>query len=100
MGRSGSSWKRSNGRIAARAKEKSQATKSDRLRYVIKAAPMATRCILSIAARIRIRICRRFFAHYKDLERNKWSDVREWIDVKCAERIIMEAIERAKSRAQ
>ena len=36
-----------------------------------------------------------FFAHYKDLERNKWSDVREWIDVHGAERIIMEAIERA-----
>lgn len=36
-----------------------------------------------------------FFAHYKDLERGKWSDIREWIGVEGAERLIMEGIARA-----
>lgn len=39
-----------------------------------------------------------FFAHYKDLEKDKWSDIRQWIDVDGSERLIMEAIERANSR--
>jgi inorganic pyrophosphatase len=37
-----------------------------------------------------------FFAHYKDLEKGKWSDIRQWIDVDGAERLITEGIERAK----
>ncbi len=38
-----------------------------------------------------------FFAHYKDLEKDKWSDIRQWIDVDGSERLIMEGIERAQS---
>jgi inorganic pyrophosphatase len=38
-----------------------------------------------------------FFAHYKDLEKGKWSDIHDWIDVEGAERLIMEAIERART---
>ena len=33
-----------------------------------------------------------FFAHYKDLEEDKWSKVRRWVDAAEAERLIMEAI--------
>jgi inorganic pyrophosphatase len=40
-----------------------------------------------------------FFAHYKDLEKGKWSDIRKWIDVEGSERLIMEGIARAKTRA-
>ena len=36
-----------------------------------------------------------FFSHYKDLEKDKWTDVGEWIGVEAAERLIVEAIERA-----
>ena len=36
-----------------------------------------------------------FFTHYKDLEKDKWSDIGQWIDVESAERLIMEGIERA-----
>jgi inorganic pyrophosphatase len=37
-----------------------------------------------------------FFAHYKDLEPGKWVKLNGWGDVKMAERMIIEAIERAK----
>ena len=37
-----------------------------------------------------------FFRHYKDLEKDKWTDVGEWIGREAAERLIVEAIERAK----
>ena len=36
-----------------------------------------------------------FFTHYKDLEKDKWSDIGKWVDVDGAERLIMEGIERA-----
>jgi inorganic pyrophosphatase len=36
-----------------------------------------------------------FFTHYKDLEKDKWSDIGKWVDVEGAERLIMEGIERA-----
>jgi inorganic pyrophosphatase len=38
-----------------------------------------------------------FFAHYKDLEPNKWVKVERWGDAAEARRIILEAIERAKA---
>ena len=38
-----------------------------------------------------------FFIHYKDLEDGKWSKTDGWGDHKEAERLIIEAIERAKS---
>ena len=38
-----------------------------------------------------------FFTHYKDLEDNKWSRTDGWGDHKEAERMIMAAIERAKT---
>ena len=37
-----------------------------------------------------------FFRHYKDLEPGKWSNVRQWLDVDGSEKLIMEAIDRAK----
>jgi inorganic pyrophosphatase len=37
-----------------------------------------------------------FFAHYKDLEPGKWVKIKGWGDVKMAEQMIMEAIERAQ----
>lgn len=37
-----------------------------------------------------------FFAHYKDLEKGKWSKVLGWGDAKKAETMILEGIERAK----
>jgi inorganic pyrophosphatase len=36
-----------------------------------------------------------FFRHYKDLEAGKWTNLRRWVDVEGAEKIIMEAIQRA-----
>ena len=36
-----------------------------------------------------------FFAHYKDLEKGKWVKVTGWGDAAAAEKIILEAIERA-----
>ena len=36
-----------------------------------------------------------FFRHYKDLEAGKWTHLGRWVDVEAAERIIMEAIQRA-----
>ena len=38
-----------------------------------------------------------FFQHYKDLEKGKWVTIARWIDTAGAERIIIEAIERAKN---
>ena len=37
-----------------------------------------------------------FFAHYKDLEPNKWVKIKGWGDVKMAEKMIIAAVERAK----
>ena len=38
-----------------------------------------------------------FFMHYKDLEKGKWAKVQRWGDAAEAQRVIREAIERAKS---
>ena len=38
-----------------------------------------------------------FFQHYKDLEKGKWVKLGDWVDAGDAERLIMEAIERAKT---
>ena len=38
-----------------------------------------------------------FFAHYKDLEDGKWVRIQGWEGVETAERLILEAIERARS---
>ena len=37
-----------------------------------------------------------FFEHYKDLEEGKWTKIGGWVDVAGAEKLIMEAIDRAK----
>jgi inorganic pyrophosphatase len=37
-----------------------------------------------------------FFAHYKDLEAGKWAKIHHWGDSSEAQRLIVEAIERAK----
>jgi len=36
-----------------------------------------------------------FFSHDKDLEKDKWTDVGEWIGTEAAECLIVEAIARA-----
>ncbi|HTO40630.1 MAG TPA: inorganic diphosphatase [Rhizomicrobium sp.] len=36
-----------------------------------------------------------FFEHYKDLEKGKWTNIGEWVGPEDAERLIIEAIERA-----
>jgi inorganic pyrophosphatase len=36
-----------------------------------------------------------FFQHYKDLERGKWVTIVKWLDVKGAEKLVLEAIARA-----
>ena len=38
-----------------------------------------------------------FFVHYKDLEPGKWAKTGGWLDHEGAERLIVEAIERAKA---
>ena len=38
-----------------------------------------------------------FFQHYKDLEYGKWAKTGGWVDHEGAERLIVEAIERAKA---
>ena len=38
-----------------------------------------------------------FFAHYKDLERNKWVKIKRWGDVEEARQLIVEGIEREKA---
>lgn len=40
-----------------------------------------------------------FFEHYKDLEPGKWVKIGGWRDVSEAKRMILEAVERAKSKA-
>jgi inorganic pyrophosphatase len=40
-----------------------------------------------------------FFQHYKDLEPNKWTRVGNWVGRRTAERLIAEAIARAKAKA-
>ena len=37
-----------------------------------------------------------FFQHYKDLEKGKWVTIVKWLDVDGAERLVVEAIERAR----
>lgn len=39
-----------------------------------------------------------FFAHYKDLEKGKWVKVTGWGDAAAAEKIILEAIDRAAAK--
>ena len=40
-----------------------------------------------------------FFEHYKDLEPGKWVKIGDWMDAANARRLIVEAIERAKTKA-
>ncbi len=40
-----------------------------------------------------------FFEHYKDLEPNKWVKIIRWGDAEEAHKLILEGIERAKSKA-
>jgi inorganic pyrophosphatase len=40
-----------------------------------------------------------FFAHYKDLEPGKWAKIHHWGDAAEAERLINDAIQRAKSKS-
>ena len=37
-----------------------------------------------------------FFRHYKDLEKGKWVTIVKWLDVKGAEKLVLEAIARAE----
>ena len=37
-----------------------------------------------------------FFQHYKDLEKGKWVTIVKWLDVKGAEKLVLEAISRAQ----
>jgi len=37
-----------------------------------------------------------FFQHYKDLEKGKWVTIVKWLDTEGAERLVMDAIARAK----
>jgi len=39
-----------------------------------------------------------FFAHYKDLEKDKWTRICNWLDVEGTEKLIMEGIERARAK--
>jgi inorganic pyrophosphatase len=39
-----------------------------------------------------------FFTHYKDLEKGKWSKVGRWAEADEANKMIIEAIERAKAK--
>jgi inorganic pyrophosphatase len=41
-----------------------------------------------------------FFQHYKDLEKGKWVTIVKWLDTEGAERLVMEAIDRAKKAAE
>jgi inorganic pyrophosphatase len=42
-----------------------------------------------------------FFRHYKDLEKGKWVTIVKWLDVKGAQKLVLEAIARAeKARAK
>lgn len=46
---------------------------------------------------ITVRQIQHFFEHYKDLENNKWVKVIGWGDAAEAQRLIIEAVERAKA---
>jgi inorganic pyrophosphatase len=48
---------------------------------------------------ITIQQIQHFFEHYKDLENGKWVKVKDWGDAAAAEKMIVEAMERAKSMA-
>jgi inorganic pyrophosphatase len=37
-----------------------------------------------------------FFSHYKDLEKDKWTDIGQWIDVEGSEKLIVDGIARAR----
>ena len=39
-----------------------------------------------------------FFNHYKDLERGKWTKIGEWVDADAAQKLIMDAIDRAQKK--
>jgi inorganic pyrophosphatase len=39
-----------------------------------------------------------FFNHYKDLERGKWTKIGEWVDADVAQKLIMDAIDRAQKK--
>ncbi len=39
-----------------------------------------------------------FFNHYKDLEPGKWTHIGQWVDVESANRLIMDAIDRLRTR--
>jgi inorganic pyrophosphatase len=41
-----------------------------------------------------------FFQHYKDLEKGKWVTIVKWLDTEGAERLVMEAIDRAKKATE
>jgi inorganic pyrophosphatase len=41
-----------------------------------------------------------FFSHYKDLEKDKWVEVKRWGEAEEATRMIMEAVDRAKPGAK
>jgi inorganic pyrophosphatase len=40
-----------------------------------------------------------FFQHYKDLEKGKWVTIVKWVDVKGAEKLVLDAIARAEKTA-
>jgi len=48
---------------------------------------------------ITLRQIEHFFEHYKDLEPGKWVKIGDWLGVNEAKRLIVEAIEREKSKA-
>ena len=39
-----------------------------------------------------------FFQHYKDLEKGKWVTIVKWLDVRGAEKLVLEAISRAEKK--
>jgi inorganic pyrophosphatase len=39
-----------------------------------------------------------FFQHYKDLEKGKWTKLGDWVDAPQAEKLILDAIDRAKAK--
>ena len=39
-----------------------------------------------------------FRSHYKDLERGKWTKIGEWVDADAAQKLIMDAIDRAQKK--
>ena len=47
---------------------------------------------------ITLRQIQHFFEHYKDLEPGKWVRIEDWMGAKTAQKLITEAIERAKEK--